>query len=840
MMLRPHLLAILLAGLWAAGGSANAQSSGPALSIDAHANVHAISPDIYGINFFWTLPALTDPAYSAALCAALALRPTARRWGGDSTSTYQWKFDVENLADDWFYELLPNPVVEDTSACASGLPVTTSFNQYADLARTSGGKILATVPALGWLPNVQPEMGSQMLCSYPVAQYGPQCAEDPYAQNYPYTCGNGVVYAPDCSTNPVYIADNNPSFDYAPSAPSFQAQWIEQMLTRYGQGNQGGIAIWSLDNEPIWWDSTHRDIHPKPNTYDELFSVDLQYAQAIKQADPTALVSGPVNDNWASLWESKTDIEAGWSSPGGEWYSNPIDRNAHNGTPLLTWYLQQFSQYDQQHGQRLLDYVDMHAYIAPGVLNDAVNGVTPPETPAVQALRLESTREFWDPTYIDSGDYWIVDPNNNGAPIAPYYIPRVEQIIQQTYPGTKLAITEYNWYALDTVNGALAQADLLGIFGAYGLDLATLWGPPAPTDPGAYAFQIYRNYDGIGGAFGETGVQGVSGDQSQLAIYAAVRSDLNLTAMVINKTGGALTSTLSLANFQAGPKAQVWEYSGANLGAIVAQPGIATGGNNLSATFPANSITLLVIPPATFPVPKPVVAAVTSAASYATAVAPGQMVIVWGSNMGPTALAGLALDSNGMVSNSVAGVQVLFDGIPAPIVYVSATQIAVVTPYFGTIDATTHVQVEYQGVRSDPFQVAVQATAPGLFTANATGTGPGAILNQDGVTLNSANAPASVGSIVSLWGTGEGVTNPPGVNGRLAIGVLPAPLAAVSVTIGGLPATLTYHGAAPGLMPGVFQIDAQVPQKVQPGNSVKVVVTIGGATTQAGVTMAVE
>jgi uncharacterized protein (TIGR03437 family) len=143
-------------------------------------------------------------------------------------------------------------------------------------------------------------------------------------------------------------------------------------------------------------------------------------------------------------------------------------------------------------------------------------------------------------------------------------------------------------------------------------------------------------------------------------------------------------------------------------------------------------------------------------------------------------------------------------------------------------------------VRSDPFPVAVQATAPGLFTANTTGTGQGAILNQDGVTLNSAKAPASVGSIVSLWGTGEGVTNPPGVDGRLAIGVLPAPLAAVSVMIGDYPATLTYHGAAPGLMPGVFQIDAQVPQKVQPGNSVKVVVTIGGATTQAGVTMAVE
>lgn len=549
-----------------------------------------------------------------------------------------------------------------------------------------------------------------------------------------------------------------------------------------------------------------------------------------------------MGDNWSSLWYSKKDIVSGWSSPGGQWWGNPVDRNAHSGTPLLAWYLQQFKQYEEQHGQRLLDYLDMHAYLQPSAIQTDLDssGHTLPETPQVQALRLASTREFWDPAYIVSGDYWIVDPNNNGAPIAPYYIPRVRQIIADNYPGTKLAITEYNWYALDTLNGGLAQADLLGIFGAQGLDVATLWGPPKPTDPGALAFKMYRNYDGMGGAFGETGVQASSADQSQLAIYAALRSDLNLTAVVINKTGGALTSTLSLANFPAGSPAQAWQYSGANLGAIVRQSDIALSGGSLTATFPANSITMLVIPPATLPVPKPVVNAVTNAASYASAVAPGQMVIVWGSDMGPGNLAGLALDSNGMVSSAVAGVRVLFDGVPAPVVYVSAGQLAVVTPYFGLINPATHVQVEYQGARSDPLSVNVSATGPGLFTANASGTGQGAILNQDGITHNSTDAPAPRGSIVSIWGTGEGITDPPGVDGRLAVGVLPKPLAPVSVTIGGLAASVKYAGAAPYLMPGVFQINAEVPQNVQPGPRVPVTVTIGGVTSQSGVTMAVE
>ena len=820
-MLRLHVLVVSLSVL-----SLSAQSPGPGLSIDANANRHAISPDIYGINFYWTVNASGQAASPATLAAAQNIRPTARRWGGNGTSTYQWQLDVFNIDDDWFYEELLNNQMCGTCGWAAGV---SGFNQYADQVRATGGKMLVTVPILGWLPKA-----NQMTCSFDVATYGKQCKQDPYAQYYPHTCGDGIVYDPVCKdpsvllntndpstgtlpANPIYVV-NNPADGYAQYDQTFQAQWIAHALTRYGPGNQGGVAIWSLDNEPIWWDDTHRDIHPKPFTYDELFSVDLQYAQAIKQADPAALVAGPVNDNWASLWMSKKDIVAGQNA--GNWWGNPVDQSAHNGTPLLAWYLQQFQQYANQHGgQRLLDYLDMHAYLP-------ANG-------------LESNREFWDPTYVVTGDYWIVDPTN-GGPIAPYYIPRVQAIIAANYPGTKLAITEYNGGALDTLTGGLVQADLLGVFGAYGLDLATLWAPPAPTDPGAFAFQIYRNYDGIGGAFGETGVQGVSANQSQLAIYAAMRSDLNLTAVVINKTAGALTSTLSLANFQPGSAAQVWQYSGANPGAIVAQPSIAAGGSSLTATFPANSITMLVIPPASLPVPKPVVAAVTNAASYSTSVAPGQMVIVWGTGMGPATLAGLALDSNGLVSNAVAGVRVLFDGVPAPIVYVSATQIAVVTPYFGTINATTHVQVEYQGVRSDPLTVPVAATSPGLFTANATGTGQGAILNQDNVTHNSAQAPAPRGSVVILWGTGEGVTDPPGVDGRLAVGVLPAPLAPVSVTIGGLPATVQYAGAAPGLMPGVFQINAQVPQGVQPGNSVPVVVKIGSATTQAGVSLAVE
>ena len=178
-----------------------------------------------------------------------------------------------------------------------------------------------------------------------------------------------------------------------------------------------------------------------------------------------------------------------------------MDRKAHDNIPLIPWYLQQMKKYEQDHGgKRLLDILDLHAYIEPSALH------TSNETDATRALRLDSTREFWDPTYVVSDDYWIKDPDT-GGPVAPRFIPRVKEMIDQNYPGTKLAITEYNWTAMDTLNGGLAQAELLGIFGREGLDIATLWGPPKPTDPGAFAFKIYRNYDGIGGVFGEIGVQ---------------------------------------------------------------------------------------------------------------------------------------------------------------------------------------------------------------------------------------------------------------------------------------------------------------------------------------------
>jgi len=179
--------------------------------------------------------------------------------------------------------------------------------------------------------------------------------------------------------------------------------------------------------------------------------------------------------------------------------------------------------------------------------------------------------------------------------------------VANNYPGTKLAITEYNWGGLEHINGALAQADILGIFGREGLDLGTLWGPPDPATqiPGMMAFEVYRNYDGAGSTFGEEALTSTSGDQKKLSIYGALRAKDNaVTIVVINKTYGDLTDTISLQNMTAGGPAQVFLYSSAHLAGLVAQQDItvtppATGSTStITAKFPAQSITLFVVPKA--------------------------------------------------------------------------------------------------------------------------------------------------------------------------------------------------------------------------------------------------
>jgi hypothetical protein len=527
------------------------QAAGPALQVDANAAQHAIDPNIYGMNF-------------ADTALANAVRLPINRWGGNSTTRYNWQNDTSNHASDWYFENIP-----EDNANPGALPNGSAADRFISDNISTNTQTLLTIPMIGWTPKSRTAPGDPYDCGFNVDTYGPQNSiDDPWQPQ----CGDGIE--PDGST---FITGNDPTDTSIAIGPSFVQAWMNHISNHLGAG---AVHYYNLDNEPSIWHETHRDVFPIGLHDYDLRDRTYAYAAAIKATDPSALTLGPVEYGWTGYFYSGFD-----QSQPGNWWENPPDHIAHGD--LVQWYLEQMKAYQTAHGVRILDYFDLHYY-------PSADGVTlsPAGDAATQARRLRTTASLWDPTYIDES--WIGDPSQAIREVN--LIPRMHDWVDTYYPGTKLAISEYNFGGLEHINGALTQADVLGIFGREGLDLATLWDPPTISQPGAYAFRMYRNYDGAGSGFGETSVSAISADQSKLSIYAAKRVDGALTLMIINKTGGALTSSLNVSNF-GGSTVNVYRYSGANLNQIVHLPNLALSAGSLSAAYPANSITLLVLSP---------------------------------------------------------------------------------------------------------------------------------------------------------------------------------------------------------------------------------------------------
>ena len=252
-----------------------------------------------------------------------------------------------------------------------------------------------------------------------------------------------------------------------------------------------------------------------------------------------------------------------------------------------------------------------------------------------------------------------------------------------------------------------------------------------------------------------------------------------------------------------------------------------------SSSSPQNvSVTLNVAAPA------PSILSVTNAASFVPSpIAPGEMIVIFGSSLGPATLMPLALDTSGLISTALASTRVTFDDIPAPVIYTSTRQVSVIVPYEVAGRSSVRVQVEYQGIRSSTIMVNVVDSYPGIFTLDPTGQG--AILNQD-FSVNSTQNGAAAGSVISIYATGEGQTNPPGMTGAITGTVLAKPILPVSVQIDGQTADVAYAGNAPGLPAGILQVNAKIPAGVRRGVSVPVVVTVGNASSQTGVTLFVS
>jgi len=238
--------------------------------------------------------------------------------------------------------------------------------------------------------------------------------------------------------------------------------------------------------------------------------------------------------------------------------------------------------------------------------------------------------------------------------------------------------------------------------------------------------------------------------------------------------------------------------------------------------------------PATQP---PTITAIVNAASFKTAVVcPGEIVVLFGTGLGPANLTGGSY-VNQRLTTTIGGITVRFDGIPAPLVYVSDKQTAAIVPY-GINLTSTIVTVSTDSGQSLPFPVGVAASSPGLFTSNSSGGGLLAALNSDG-SLNAINRPASPGQPIAVFGTGAGQTSPEGVDG-LIMNTKATPLLQPVVTVGDQPATVEYFGSAPGEVAGVFQLNFRIPVTAPRGDAVPVNLTIGTAGIAQSVMIAVH
>lgn len=399
------------------------------LACDAPAT--KISPLIYGVS------AGEDWARLGA---------TARRWGGNPSSRYNWENQFSNGAQDWFFENRPGG----------------SYSDFLADDTAHGAQTALTVPTLGWVAK------DGKSYAFPVSVFGPQNKTDPWRAD----AGNGV------NASGANIAPGPPTQTSVPAPPDWVKRWVSSIRANDAKAGKRSVYEYILDNEPMLWNTTHRDIHPEPLGYDELLDRTIQYGGAVRSADPDALIAGPAEWGWPAYFFSAKDMVD----------KAHTDRRAHEDRPLIEWYLRKLREHEEKTGTRVIDVLDLHYYPQASNVYGGGAGGTDRST---QLLRLRSTRSLWDPTYVDES--WIKEPVR--------LLVRMKEWVDRNYPGRGLSIGEWNFGGEKDPTGALATAEALGRFAQFGVTSAFYWTAPAAGASSSFGFLAYRNFDGRGGHF---------------------------------------------------------------------------------------------------------------------------------------------------------------------------------------------------------------------------------------------------------------------------------------------------------------------------------------------------
>jgi len=414
---------------------------------------------------------------------------TLCRQGGNRLTAYNWENNASNAGSDYYFQ---NDDLMGATDQAGWAPLT--FLQAA----TSGGAVpLLTIPMVDYV--AADKLGGGDIRN--TTDY----IHVRLRQNLPVKAGGNYVYPPDTSDYYVY-EDEFVNYIKGFATPKYP-------------------IFFCLDNEPDLWASTHAEVHPIPVTYAEMIQRTTSFATQVKKVYPGATLFGPVSYGWYGYRTLQGATDA-------------------NGRDFLTYFLQSMASADKTAGKRLLDVLDLHWY--PEATGDNIRIVSEGDSDGLAAARIQASRSLWDATYVE--DSWITG-SLGGAGIN--LIPGTMGLIANNYPGTKLSFSEYNYGGGNSISGAIAQADVLGVFGRYGVYAAANWGIGYTEAAEVAGFQSFVNYDRKGAKFGDMELAVKGEKPAANSVYAALDSTnpKRMTLVVINKTFESTPFNIDISKF---------------------------------------------------------------------------------------------------------------------------------------------------------------------------------------------------------------------------------------------------------------------------------------------------
>ncbi len=520
----------------------------------------AISPWIYG-------EAMGD------LDSAREMGVSMRRAGGNAVSTHDWRHGFSNLGADWMF-------MNTGTACA---PAQDWWMRFPLIDRAAGLETYLTVPMMGRVAKD----GSS--CGFPLALFPDQELSD-------HGCGNGRVPLRGAGGVRLSDAQGKPRWSDAPADPqrdsvavdaAAQCGFLGVLAHDLGMGlaADGGVRYLALDNEPMLWHLTHRDMHPLGCSYDELWSRTAAYASALKAVDPGARICGPCSWGWNGYFFSGMDTQEIASGRGG--WDAPPDFAAHGKVPLLRWYLRQLARWKAAHqGADLVDALDVHFYPQNGSY-----GERGPCSPQRQEARVQEVRALWDPGFDEPS--WMARNPQCETPGVVQLLPMLKRWIAAEDAGVGLALGEYNFGGEQDVSGGIAEVELLGVFAREGLEAACYWSAPPLNSPPYFAFKLLRNPDGEHTAVGDDYLDSTSSVPDLVSVHATRDRDDRRLSLVCVCQRARVGARVHLRLDAPVPEQQAprWRYDGADAGAIGALPPLPAAGRELTLVLPPMSAT---------------------------------------------------------------------------------------------------------------------------------------------------------------------------------------------------------------------------------------------------------